>query len=141
GSIRWPIASGQPELDPPFIGAFSLSATVDRGAASGEFAEATDVTHLAGMDYAPTDTEHVLNYSLVGLPIDEPVEVECVAQASVHWSGDAGTKIASPERDGWSGRVTIHPAPEIAHKFRDVQGRSGAEEVELNPQPIPPGHS
>jgi hypothetical protein len=141
GSIHWPLANGQPQLDPPFVGAFTLSATVDRGAATGEFAQATDVTHLASMEYAPTSSDHVLNYSLVGLPIDEPIEVECAAAASVQWSGDASTKIPSPEREGWNGRVTIHPAPEIAHKFRDVQARSAGEEVELNPQPIPPGHS
>ncbi len=141
GSIHWPLSSGQPELDPPFVGAFTLSATVDRGAASGEFAQAADVTHLASMDYVPTETEHVVNYSLVGLPIDEAIELECAGVGSVRWSGDAGSKIPSPERDGWSGRVTIHPAPEIAHEFRDVRSRSGGEEVELNPQPIPPGHS
>ncbi len=141
GEIRWPKSAGAPQLEPPYADAFVLSATADTGAAVGEFAQATNVTHLGGFEYAGTDGDHVIRYTLTGLPIDKPISVECAGNAKIAWTGDAANKIASPERDGWQGRVTIHPGVKVSGRFHEGRQRLGSpgEEVELNPQPIPPG--
>lgn len=142
GEIRWPKSAGAPQLDPPYTDAFAISATAETGAVSGQFAQPTNVTHIGSFEYASTESDHVLSYSLVGLPIDTPITIECVANAKIPWSGDP-TKTPSPERDGWNGRVTIHPGVEVTGRFRGERERiaSPAEEVELNPQPIPPGRA
>jgi hypothetical protein len=139
GAIRWPKSAGAPELDPPFVGAFSLTASVDTGAAVGPFAQATNVTHLARFAYAGTDSDHVIEYVLSGLPTEKPITVDCATTAAASWSGD-GTKIPMVERSGWSGAVTIHPGTGIASRLRPGMRSSGhGADVELNPQPIPPG--
>lgn len=141
GQLHWPKDEGEPQIGPPYAGAFALSASVDRGAAQGQFAQSTDVTHLTSWEYAGTDTEHVLRYALTGLPVDEPISVECHAASRVPWTGPAATKIRSVGPDGWSGHVTVREAVSIAGKFRggqNVTHRAG-DQVELNPQPIPPG--
>jgi hypothetical protein len=51
GHIHWPESQGEPALAPPYAGAFVLSASFDRGASEGPFAQPTDVTHLGRFDY------------------------------------------------------------------------------------------
>ena len=140
GSIHWPREAGAPSLDPPFDGAFSLSASVDRGAASGAFSQATDVTHLSRWQYLPTDAEHVIGYTLGGLPIDEPISVACTANAGTAWNGAAQDKVVSPQPDHWAGPVTVRPGAHVFQRYGEQSAQRAGEEVELNPQPIPPGH-
>jgi len=99
------------------------------------------VTHLARFEYAGTDTDHVINYVLSGLPTERPITVDCATTPAAHWSGD-GTKIPMVERFGWAGAITIHPAT-IAERLRSgrFQHAGIGTEVELNPQPIPPGRT
>jgi hypothetical protein len=141
GEIRWPSTEGAPELEPPFVGAFTLAASVATGAAVGEFAQPTDVTHLGRFEYANSDGDNVISYVLSGLPTDRPIAVECAANGAIAWSGDAATKIPMVERNGWTGAVTIHPrtAGVFSHPRPGIQRAGHGAEVELNPQPIPPG--
>ncbi|MEO5749027.1 MAG: hypothetical protein ABIQ61_13790 [Ornithinibacter sp.] len=143
GQVHWPKDQGEPAMSQPYAGAFALSASVDHGAARGQFAQATDVTHLTTWEYAGTDTEHILNYALTGLPIDQAITIECTADSAVPWSGPAAAMIRSVERDGWKGVVTVRQGVDLNEKFH-VQGqahRGIGDQVELNPQPIPPGRT
>ena len=149
GAIRWSKDAGSPALEPPFIGAFAITATVDRRAEVGGFRQATDVTHLESWESADTDTEYIIRYRLGGLPIDEPIKIESGAVASVPWTGKSSGMKRSVEPDGWAGPITVHEGIDIAQRLdpeglannRVHQGAAGGagEEVELNPQPIPPG--
>jgi hypothetical protein len=141
GEIRWPESDGAPTIEPPYVDAFTVSASVERHAAVGAFAQETDVTHLGGWSFSLQDGTNVISYSLVSLPTDEPITVRCGANAVVPWNGPAQGKIHSVEPEGWTGSITIHPPVSVTGSFREQEGHFGAaDKVELNPQPIPPGH-
>jgi hypothetical protein len=139
GEIRWPEAAGAPQVEQPYANAFQLSASVPTGAAVGEFSQPTDVTHIQDWQYAQDNGDHVIRYALRGLPNDRPITVECATNAEIPWTGDA-TKIPMVERSGWTGAVTIHPGLQLEHKGIHADRIRGGAAVELNPQPIPPGH-
>jgi len=164
GEIHWSKSAGAPQLDPPYGDAFRISATAERGARVRQFAQPTNVTQIGSFEYAGTDGDHVIRYSLIGLPIDMPITIECSVNQQVPWTGDP-TKTPSTAPDGWGGRVTIHPGVQLTGRFEEetrlglnprgtppgLAGRMGrierskgltpATEVELNPQPIPPGRA
>jgi hypothetical protein len=94
----------------------------------------------------------------------EPITVECHTSSEVAWTGPASTMIRNVEMDGWSGRVIVLPAtgllgnvdvanreirplgnqkPNITGQVDTTSGHFHgiAQQVELNPQPIPPGHA
>lgn len=143
GQVHWPQDQGEPAMGQPYAGAFALSASVDHGAARGQFAQATDVTHLAAWQYAGTDTEHVVTYELTGLPIDQAITIDCTALSAVPWTGPAAAMIRSVERDGWNGVVTLRRGIDPKEKYHaQEQAHHGiGDQVELNPQPIPPGRT
>jgi hypothetical protein len=148
GEIRWPRSAGVPAIEPPYADAFALRATIDRGAGIQGFAQATDVTHVGGVEDASSETDHVLRYSLVGLPTEEALAITCAIREGVGWTGEAASMARPFAPEGWSGHVTVNPwhlglipgeLGEVA--FHEEKVGSGAQEVALNPQPIPPGRS
>jgi hypothetical protein len=143
---------------------FVLPSTVAVGG-DGVFADQRPVGTLSNLWAEDDDTHFRRHFLLVDLPIDVPITLTATLAPGYHWHGSVAEVVCKPS--GWSGSVTVHPAPaksplqaalsdqvmvELPDRTRVfggrealekqgiiiVSGRGAGDTVQLNPQPLPP---
>jgi hypothetical protein len=169
GTIRWGADQGTPliagfghavvgggpiplPVGSPICNAFDFEAAVVTDDPDHVFTESHVAIplRLAACDHHIDGDHHQLTFSLANLPLDMPIQLAAKARSDVTWDGAAAGMLKLLEPAGWSGNITIHPPLNVAGEFGSAAGLQNmssvhaaglapGEEVELNPQPIPPG--
>jgi hypothetical protein len=131
---------------------------------AGLFADQRAVGALANLWCEDDESTFRRTFTVIDLPVDAPLSVTCALASGYRWAGSTDDVACQPA--GWSGSVTIHPAPprasyadvlssQVEVRLRDgsrivgrrddleergiiVIGGSPGDAVSLNPQPLPP---
>lgn len=143
---------------------FQVPITVAVGG-QGLFADQRPVGTLSSLWADDDESTFRRRFLVVGLPIDQQLQVTCRLAEDYEWSGEAAQVDCRPS--GWDGSVTIHKAPvavSLAKALADqvevrlpdkrrmfqrsadlaergiifVGGHGRGDDVALNPQPLPP---
>lgn len=129
---------------------FTVQATTPVGG-TGLVPDMKQVSHLAGLWAADDATTFRRRFRLVDVATGVPLTITAAVADRLEWHGSTGDVVVVAS--GWRGTVTVAKSEPVDHgrlvdELRTAKvsrgaisglfGRTHGEEVELNPQPLPP---